>query len=73
MSDPSPTDEYEGESVFAVIAYFGQLILKVANVRLETVGRPHLNREEVMIALLELLTVRVLSEKQLSEISEVVD
>ena len=43
--------------------YFGQLILKVANIRLETVGGPHLNGKEVMVALLEFLTERVLSEK----------
>jgi len=53
--------------------YFGQLILKVANVCLETVGGPHFNGEEVIIILLELLTGRVLSEKQLDEISEAVN
>jgi len=53
--------------------YFVQLILKVANVRLETIEGPRLNGEEVMVALLELLTGRVLSEKQLDEISKVVD
>jgi len=49
------------------------MILKVANVRLEIVRGPHLNGEEVMVVLLELLTVRVLGEKQLGEISEAVD
>jgi len=53
--------------------YFSQLILKVTNVRLETIRKPHLNGEEVMIVLLELLMGRVLSEKQLGEIFEVVD
>jgi len=43
--------------------YFDQLILKIANVRLETVEWPHLNREEMMIALFELLMGRVLSKK----------
>jgi len=51
--------------------YFGQLILKVANVRLETVGGPHLNGE-VIVVLLELLTGRILGEK-FGEISEVMD
>ena len=53
--------------------YFGQLILKVASVRLETIRGPHLNREEVMLALLELLMGRILDEKQLNEIYEAVD
>jgi len=53
--------------------YFDQLILKIANVRLETVGGSHLHGEEVMVTLLELLIERVLSEKQLGEISKVVD
>ena len=53
--------------------YLGKLILELANIRLETIGGPHFNKEEVMIVLFELLTVRVLSEKQLSEISEPVD
>ena len=53
--------------------YLGQLILKVANIYLETIGGPHLNGEEVMVILLELLTKKVLSEKQLGEISEAVD
>ena len=72
MSDLYPTDECEGGSIFAAIVYFGQLILKVANVRLETVRESHLNRKKVIVALLELLTGRVLSEKQFGKISEAV-
>ena len=53
--------------------YFGQLILNEVNVHLEVVEGPHLNGEEVMVALLELLMRRVLSEKQLDKIFEVVD
>ena len=45
--------------------YFDQLISKIANVYLETVGGPHLNGEEVMFILLKLLTGRILGEKQL--------
>jgi len=53
--------------------YLAQLILKVANIHLEAIEGPYLNREEVMVALLELLMGRVLSEKQLGEISEAVN
>ena len=53
--------------------YFSQLILEVANVRLETIREAHFNREEVMVSLLELLMGRVLGEKQCREISEAVD
>jgi len=46
--------------------------LKVANIRLETVGGSRLDREEVVVVLLELLA-GVLREEQLDEILEVVD
>ena len=49
------------------------MILKVTNVRLEAVGGPHLDGGEVMIVLLEFMVRRVLSEEQLSEISEAVN
>jgi len=41
--------------ILNAVVYFGWLILKVANVRLETVGRSHLDREKMMVVLLELL------------------
>jgi len=47
--------------------------LEVANIRLETFGGSHLDEEEVVVVLLELLTGRVLREEQLGEILEVVD
>ena len=53
--------------------YFDQLIMKVDNIHLEVVEGPHLNEEEVMFALLELLVGRVLSEEQLCGIFEVID
>jgi len=53
--------------------YFDQLILKVANIRLEIVEEPYLNGEEVMVALLELLKGRALSKKQLGESFEAVN
>ena len=45
--------------------YFCQPTLEAANVRLETVGGPHLDGEEVVVVLLELLAGRVLREGQL--------
>jgi len=49
------------------------LIQKVANVCLEAVRGPHLNGEEAMVFLLELLTGKVLSEKQLVEVFKAAD
>ena len=53
--------------------YLDWLILKVPNVRLETVGGPHPDGEEVMIVILELLAEGALSDEQLNEIPEAVD
>ena len=33
----------------AVVVYFGQLTLEVANIRLETAGGSHLDGEEVVV------------------------
>ena len=49
------------------------MILKVANVCLETVRRSHLDGEEMMVTLLELLVGGVLREEQPGEILEVAD
>jgi len=51
----------------------GQLILKVTNICLEAIGGPHLNGEEVVVVLFELLTEKLLSKKQFGEISKTVD
>ena len=58
-----PADECESGCVLAAIVNFGQLILKIVDIRLETVGGSHLDGEEVMVILLELLVVGVLSDK----------
>ena len=68
-----PADECEIGCVLAAIVNFGQLILKIVDIRLETVGGSHLDGEEVMVILLEFLTGGISSEKQLDEASEVVD
>ena len=52
--------------------YLCQLILKVPSVRLEAVEGHHIDREEVMVVLLELLAGEVSSEEQLGETLEVV-
>ena len=49
------------------------LILKEANVHLEAVGGPHLDREKLMVILFEFLEGGVLREKQLGEILEAPD
>ena len=46
--------------------------LKLANIRLEVVRGPHLDGEEVMVIMLELLAEGVLSEEKLGEIFEAV-
>jgi len=46
------------------------LILKVTNVRLETIRGPHCNGEEMIVILLELLMGGVFREEQLGEILE---
>ena len=45
----------------------------MTNICLETIGGSHLDGEEVVIVLLELLAQGVLREEQLGEILEVVD
>ena len=47
--------------------------MKIANVRLETVGWSHLDGEKVMVVLLEFLVGGILNKKQLPEASEIVD
>jgi len=49
------------------------LVLKVANARLEVIGGPYLDREKVIVILLELLAGGVFCEEQLGEALEVVD
>ena len=53
--------------------YLSLLILKVTNVHLEVVGGPHLDREEVMVILLEFLDGGILSDEQLGEAFKVMD
>ena len=59
--------------VFVAVVYFGWLILKVTNVRLEAVRGSHLDGEEMVVVLLKLLTGGVLGEEQPGEILNVVD
>ena len=47
--------------------------MKIANLRLETVGWSHLDGENVMVVLLEFLVGGILNKKQLPEASEIVD
>ena len=73
MGESQPANECQSGCVFIVVVYLGQLILKVANVCLEAIGGPHLDGEEMMVILLELLAGGILSEEQLGEIIKVVD
>ena len=72
MSDLQSANECECRDIIAVVVYFGQLILKEANVHIETVRWPHLGGEEVVV-LLELLSGGVLGEEQHGKALEIMD
>ena len=63
VSDPQSADQCDSGCVFAAVAYFGWPILKVNNICLEVIRRPHFSGEEVIVVLLKLLMGRVLSKK----------
>ena len=73
MGDSQPGDECERVDIFATVVLFDQLILEETDTRLETVGGFHLDKNEVVVVVLELPTGGVLGEKQLGEIVEIVD
>ena len=54
VSNLPAANEYKCIDILASVVYFGQLILKEANVRLETVRWSNLEGEEVVVGLLEL-------------------
>jgi len=66
-----PADKCESKNILVAVVYFAQLTMEIVNVRLETVGGSHLDREDVVVVLLELLA-GVLREEQLGEILEFV-
>ena len=73
VGDLQHADECENKDILAIVVYFGQLTLKVANVHLETVRGSHHDGEEEVVVLLELLKGGVLQEEQLGEILKVMD
>jgi len=66
MRNLQPVHERECRDIFTAIGDLGELILKVANVRLEAVTLPHFDSEEVVAILLSLSAGSVLGEKRLS-------
>jgi len=73
VSDLQPTDECERRDLFTTIRDFGKLALKEVDVGFEAVSLPHLNREEVMVILLDLLARGVSDKKCFSHLCKVVE
>ena len=57
-----PTDEHECRDIFTTVGHLGKLVLKVADVRLETVTGSHFDSEEVVVVLLVILAGDILGE-----------
>ena len=73
VSDLQPTDECERRDLFTTIRDFGKLALKEVDVGFEAVFLPHLNGEEVMAILLDILVRGVSGKKCFSHLYKVVE
>ena len=71
MRNLQPADECESRDNFVTVRDLGELALEEADVRLEIVTLPHLDGEEVMIVLLDLLLRDKLSEEHFGYLLEV--
>ena len=63
MRNLHPTDKRECKDIFIAVGNLGELVLKVADVRLEVVAIFHFDGEEVVVVLLGLSVGGVLGEK----------
>ena len=66
VRDLQSIDECECKDIFTTVGNLGKLALEIADVRLEVVILPHLDRKEVMIVLIGFSTGGVLGEKCLN-------
>jgi len=61
VNDLQPTDEGVSGYVLATVVYQGHLVLKVIDIILQALSRFHLDREEMVVVLLEFLSRRKLA------------
>ena len=66
-------DERKCRDIFITVGNLGELVLKVANVRLEVVALSHFDSEEVVIILLDLPVGGILGEKRFGYLLEIVE
>ena len=66
MRDLQFSDEHECTNIFTTVGNLDELVLRVTDVRLESVALSHFDGDEIMVILLCLSTGDVLGEKRLS-------
>jgi len=66
------TDECELRDIFTAVGHLGELVLEVANVRLQAIIVPHFYSKEVMFIFLDFSVGIVLGEEHLSYLLDVV-
>ena len=70
MRNLQSAEERECRYIFTVVENFGQLALKVTDVRLEVITLPHFDEEEMVVIFLGLPVGGVLSEERLGYLFE---
>jgi len=73
LRDLQSADERESRYIFTAVEYFDKLVLEVADVRLEAVTLPYLDREEVVVVLLSLPARSILSDERLGYLLEILE
>ena len=66
VSDLQSVDKYEYRDILTAVRHLGKLAMEVADVGLEVVTLPRLDREEVMVVFLDFSAGGILGEKFLS-------
>jgi len=72
VRDLQPADKCECKDILTAIENLGKQVLEVPDVGFEAINLPHLNREKVIVVLLDLLTKSILNEEHFSYLHEVV-
>jgi len=70
VGDLQPTDECSDNHIIIVVIHQGHLALKITDVMFEALSRLHLDREEVIVVLLKLLSGSVLVIESLLHLFE---
>jgi len=71
MRDLQPANECKCRNILTIVGEFGQLALKVANVRFEVVTLPHPDSKKMMVVPLTLQEKYVLGEEHFGYLLEV--